>query len=65
MSPCFFKNLGPINISIIKNYLNCQTNNISHKEQFDELVGLDSIKRWVRPITYQDWPFKLLPNDLK
>jgi len=28
-------------------------------------VGLDSIKRWVRPITYQDWPFKLLPNDLK
>tara|TARA_Y100000816_G_scaffold139391_1_gene98739 strand:+ start:2123 stop:3106 length:984 start_codon:yes stop_codon:yes gene_type:complete len=44
MSPCFFKNLGPINISIIKNYLNCQTNNISHKEQFDELVGLDSIK---------------------
>ena len=28
-------------------------------------VGVDSIKRWVRPITYQDWPFKLLPNDLK
>ena len=28
-------------------------------------VGLDSIKRWVRPITYQDWPFDSLPSDLQ
>jgi NADP-dependent aldehyde dehydrogenase len=28
-------------------------------------VGLDSIKRWVRPITYQDWPFDSLPSDLR
>ena len=28
-------------------------------------VGLDSIKRWVRPITYQDWPIDFLPSDLQ
>tara|TARA_R110001632_G_scaffold42605_3_gene107872 strand:- start:10716 stop:12299 length:1584 start_codon:yes stop_codon:yes gene_type:complete len=28
-------------------------------------VGTDSIKRWVRPFTYQDWPNDLLPNELK
>ena len=28
-------------------------------------VGLDSIKRWVRPITYQGWPFDSLPSDLR
>ena len=28
-------------------------------------VGLDSIKRWVRPITYQDWPVDFLPSDLQ
>ena len=28
-------------------------------------VGVGSIKRWVRPISYQNWPSKLLPNELK
>ena len=28
-------------------------------------VGIHSIKRWVRPISYQDWPDSLLPNELK
>jgi len=28
-------------------------------------VGIHSIKRWVRPISYQDWPDELLPNELK
>ena len=28
-------------------------------------VGIHSIKRWVRPISYQDWPENLLPNELK
>lgn len=28
-------------------------------------VGTDSIKRWVRPVSYQDWPNDLLPNELK
>lgn len=28
-------------------------------------VGIHSIKRWVRPFTYQDWPNNLLPNELK
>ncbi|MBD0776201.1 aldehyde dehydrogenase (NADP(+)) [Maribacter sp. ANRC-HE7] len=28
-------------------------------------VGIHSIKRWVRPISYQDWPDKLLPDALK
>jgi len=28
-------------------------------------VGIHSIKRWVRPISYQDWPDNLLPNELK
>ncbi|UMB62169.1 aldehyde dehydrogenase (NADP(+)) [Lutibacter sp. A80] len=28
-------------------------------------VGVNSIKRWVRPICYQNWPDKLLPNELK
>ena len=28
-------------------------------------VGIDSIKRWVRPFSYQDWPNELLPNELK
>ncbi|NND09880.1 MAG: aldehyde dehydrogenase family protein, partial [Flavobacteriaceae bacterium] len=28
-------------------------------------VGIHSIKRWVRPISYQDWPNDLLPDELK
>lgn len=28
-------------------------------------VGINSIKRWVRPFSYQDWPNDLLPNELK
>lgn len=28
-------------------------------------VGVSSIKRWVRPFSYQDWPNDLLPNELK
>tara|TARA_R110002073_G_scaffold336208_1_gene530986 strand:- start:137530 stop:139113 length:1584 start_codon:yes stop_codon:yes gene_type:complete len=28
-------------------------------------VGIHSIKRWVRPFSYQDWPNELLPDDLK
>jgi NADP-dependent aldehyde dehydrogenase len=28
-------------------------------------VGINSIKRWVRPFGYQDWPNELLPNELK
>ncbi len=28
-------------------------------------VGIHSIKRWVRPFSYQDWPNNLLPNALK
>ena len=28
-------------------------------------VGVDSIKRWVRPFSYQDWPNELLPNELR
>jgi NADP-dependent aldehyde dehydrogenase len=28
-------------------------------------VGTESIKRWVRPFSYQSWPNKLLPNELK
>jgi len=28
-------------------------------------VGIHSIKRWVRPFSYQDWPNELLPEELK
>ncbi len=28
-------------------------------------VGIHSIKRWVRPFSYQDWPNGLLPDELK
>ncbi len=28
-------------------------------------VGVHSIKRWVRPFSYQDWPNELLPDALK
>lgn len=28
-------------------------------------VGINSIKRWVRPFSYQDWPDSLLPEALK
>ena len=28
-------------------------------------VGVDSIKRWVRPFSFQSWPNSLLPNELK
>ena len=28
-------------------------------------VGSDSIQRWVRPVSYQDWPNTLLPDELK
>ncbi|WP_250433210.1 aldehyde dehydrogenase (NADP(+)) [Hanstruepera flava] len=28
-------------------------------------VGIQSIKRWVRPFSYQDWPNELLPDALK
>lgn len=28
-------------------------------------VGINSIKRWVRPFSYQDWPNNSLPNELK
>ncbi|GAA4268360.1 aldehyde dehydrogenase (NADP(+)) [Hyunsoonleella aestuarii] len=28
-------------------------------------VGVNSIKRWVRPFSYQDWPNSLLPDELK
>lgn len=28
-------------------------------------VGVHSIKRWVRPFSYQDWPDQLLPDALK
>ena len=28
-------------------------------------VGINSIKRWVRPFSYQDWPNDLLPDALK
>lgn len=28
-------------------------------------VGINSIQRWVRPFSYQDWPNELLPDELK
>ena len=28
-------------------------------------VGVNSIKRWVRPFSYQDWPNSLLPQELQ
>ena len=28
-------------------------------------VGIHSIKRWVRPLSFQDWPNELLPDELK
>ncbi|MEO6348200.1 MAG: aldehyde dehydrogenase (NADP(+)), partial [Aquaticitalea sp.] len=28
-------------------------------------VGVDAIKRWVRPFSFQDWPNDLLPEELK
>ena len=28
-------------------------------------VGVDSIKRWARPFSYQNWPNELLPDELK
>lgn len=28
-------------------------------------VGLTAVKRWVRPVTYQDWPNSILPEELK
>jgi NADP-dependent aldehyde dehydrogenase len=28
-------------------------------------VGINAIKRWVRPFSYQDWPDRLLPEELK
>lgn len=28
-------------------------------------VGINSIKRWVRPFSYQSWPNELLPDELK
>lgn len=28
-------------------------------------VGLTAVKRWVRPVTYQDWPEQLLPSALQ
>ncbi len=28
-------------------------------------VGIHSIKRWVRPVSYQDWPNEVLPDELK
>ena len=28
-------------------------------------VGVDSIKRWVRPFSFQSWPNQLLPDELK
>lgn len=28
-------------------------------------VGTNSIKRWVRPFSYQDWPNNILPEELK
>ncbi len=28
-------------------------------------VGINSIKRWVRPFSYQDWPNSLLPKELQ
>jgi len=28
-------------------------------------VGVSAIKRWVRPVSYQDWPQELLPDTLK
>ena len=28
-------------------------------------VGINAIKRWVRPFSYQDWPNHLLPDELK
>ncbi|WP_299243326.1 aldehyde dehydrogenase (NADP(+)) [uncultured Aquimarina sp.] len=28
-------------------------------------VGIDSIKRWVRPLSYQSWPNALLPKELQ
>ena len=28
-------------------------------------VGLTAVKRWVRPVSFQDWPDALLPDALK
>lgn len=28
-------------------------------------VGINSVKRWVRPVSFQNWPNELLPNELK
>lgn len=28
-------------------------------------VGLTAVKRWVRPVSYQDWPNNVLPEELK
>lgn len=28
-------------------------------------VGINAVKRWVRPVSYQDWPNELLPKELQ
>ena len=28
-------------------------------------VGVHSIKRWIRPVSFQNWPNRVLPNELK
>ncbi|MNL61412.1 Alpha-ketoglutaric semialdehyde dehydrogenase [compost metagenome] len=28
-------------------------------------VGLTAVKRWVRPVSFQDWPDELLPQALQ
>ena len=42
MKPSFFKKLGPISISQIRDNVDCQILNIDQKKTFDDLVSIDS-----------------------
>ena len=43
MYPSFSKNLGPVQISEIKQVIECDLKNVSHDETFDEFLGLNGI----------------------
>ncbi len=65
MNPSFFKKLGPININIIKKIINCDTENVSNEDYFNELVSLDNVSKNSLSFLYDNEKFKGdLPADV-
>ncbi len=63
MFPSFSKNLGPINIDIIKQHIECKTINIADNEIFKDFVGIENINSKSLTFLHNNEPSEMQRSD--